>query len=518
MTTDCYSVRVRILGPSRVRVGVAGVQGVPGPAGADGMDGVDGAPGATGAAGATGPAGPAGPTGATGPAGPAGPGLPLLTTPLTVYVSTTGNDANPGTQALPFLTPARAWAERQKYGNGLALFKIQFVGVGPFVVTGGFSVPPAATFCGSRCEGPAGYVLLEGDPNVEVTHATGTFTGDLNSSTNRIGTSPGLGVDTQKGRFVRITSGAYSGAEFLINENTDAQIVVSSCYFRLLGTGAIAAGDTFKIFTPGTTLNLSGGPRFASLLGGGTVPRHVFHGLAFTGNQVQVLDSEITMASCRWSAGGAITTQACSFASYITDATLLGQSLAVAWTSAGISMTALNSCRGLFTANVFVDGSSNVASGALGASNFSPTSGRFVGALNIGVAAVAQLNAGGLGLFRFDSGIVVEEAATLKAVGFNEAKFAVAASDCIKVRRGGLFLATAQFSGGTADLAGYGINVTGGGRAYTTVQPTHTGGTSGKDLKTSGNGGVANATLSAAGIAAGTAADALLGEVLARVA
>jgi hypothetical protein len=395
------------------------------------------------------------------------------------------------------------------------LFKIQFVGLGPFPVIGQFNIPPAATFCGSRCEGPNGFVLFDGDASVETTHITGTFTGDLVAG--RIGTSPGLGVDTQRGRHVRILTGVYAGAEFLINENTDTQLSVSSSFFRALSAGVIAAGDTFKIFPPGTTLNLSGGPRFTSLTGGGQIPRHVFHGLVFTGTQVQQVDSEISYPSCRWAAGGSTGSTACTLASYLTDVTPFGLSLAVAWASAGLSMTALNGIRGTFSANVVVEGTTLVAA-QLGPCYWSPTSGRFIGLVTIGTAAVAQFNSVGNGLYRFDAGLIVEDNAVLKGVGAIEAKFAVASGDCIKVRRGGLAALSMLFTGGTADVAGYGINVTGGGRVYLTVQPTHTGGTPGKDLKTSGNGGVANATLSAAGVAAGIAADALLGEVLARVA
>jgi hypothetical protein len=96
-------------------------------------------------------------------------------------------------------------------------------------------------------------------------------------------------------------------------------------------------------------------------------------------------------------------------------------------------------------------------------------------------------------------------------------KFAVTAGDCIRVRRGGTFIHNHACTGGTTDAAGYGVNVTGGGRFFTTVEPTHTGGTPAKDLKTTNNGGLPNSTLSAAGTPAGVAADALLGEVLCRM-
>ena len=436
---------------------------------------------------------------------------PLLVDTIIYVNSVAGNDTTgTGLIGAPFQTLSRAWVERQKYGELRARLTIQLLGAGPYSV----SAPLSASACGG-----GGFLIIAGDTAAETSHATGTFTGDFGGSNTTIGTSAGLGSDTHKNRWVRITSGACVGAEFPILENTDTSITAASKRFRTL-MSAVANGDSFKIFTPGTVI---AGLTFESWIGG-TNPisfdtRHIFHRINFSAS-VAPNYSQVIFASCKM-------TVLNSIGSYIGSAiinaiTVFGTAAnANLYRSAGLIATATI---GLFNQSyaygIFsTDGALNVGSasaiehigGRIGASTVSANGGYFLS--STGSLAVAN---------RYDGSFTVEyNGQAFFSSGPALIKFVVTSGSCLIAQRGGRIhyqVASPPATGGTSDVNGYGAEVRGGVILFANVNPALTGGTSGKDLKTTNNNGVANSTITAAGNTAAVAADALLGEALARVA
>lgn len=427
-----------------------------------------------------------------------------LTVDRTVYVdSVAGSDTNDGSQAAPFQTLARAWAERQRYGVLRAKFKIQLLGVGPYLV------PPVLGFSAADS---GGRFVLKGDANADVIHHSGTFSG--NFAGNTIGTSAGLGTDTHKHRFVGITSGPLNGAVFCILKHTDNSITACDTYFASGFT--ITAGTTFKIFSPGTVLTATANNRIENWLGGDPAAavedqRHIVVRVAINGG-ISVYDSLVTFAAS--TASGSSSWRGSEMnVGYIRDGAAVDEP-ASAFRSASFvsaSLTIVDSCvEGLF--------SLSNPSGGMTISNRSTVNfyaGRVEGAVTVNGMASGFYAISG----RFQKTITIEGAASCGWNTYTPIEFAVAAGSCIRVRRGGqLSWSGTAPAGGTTDVNGFGIDCSGGGRVILAHAPTLTGGTSGKDLRTSNNGGVANSVLSAAGTAAGVAADALLGEVLCRVA
>ena len=436
----------------------------------------------------------------------------------TVYVhSATGSDANDGSQAAPFKTLMRALAERSKYGTLRAKFQIQLLGVGPYTLD-----TSTTRVANSACDGK-GLFMLDGDIAAETTHYTGTFSGDFLTGTCAINTSAGLGADTYKGRFVRVTSGLCAGAEFPILEHTDTQIIAVSKRFRTIG--AIAAGDTFKVFTPGTVVNGVSAIRINEWWGGDPNTadsiKHVFRWLLFS-TFVGFSRSQVVLLSCRLQVPLVISHNS-QISSATFDSLQLGASHTNLYRSAGSTVIGNIS----MTYGGMLQGAWCHETGSIGLSNQAQLEllGGRIGAVSVSNGAMFRIGTAGTQelAVRCDNTITIDALGDVVFAASNTlTKFVVTAGSCVRVRRLGRLIWQSvggpEVSGGTTDPAGFGIDVSGGGQALLVVAPTLTGGTASKDLKTTGNGGVANSTLSAAGTAAGVAADALLGEVLARVA
>lgn len=424
----------------------------------------------------------------------------VLTSNLTVYVdSAAGNDTNAGTQAAPFKTVQRAFDERGNYIVRNAAFVIQLIGVGPYAL-------PA--FASGWLSYDKGCTVIRGDNAAVTVYATGTATSGF-GSTSVLTTAAGLGVDTHKGRFVRFTSGANVGCIGQICEHTDASIT-----FCALMPFAVASGDTFEIMTPGSQLSGTctiSDIRAANVLG--VFAALIFELVYMTGTFV--LDKATALAlACRFA--GTLFLQDAWLASYNLDAAFIGKPKSTY--AAGGIMCASVYCYGASYLQVAFVTSGNVS--------FLDTTtaalqygGRFGGVVTVGPCAVMQFLAVNGTAMRFDRSVVVSDGGYAKFTKSTNGlgKFAVTTGDCIRVQTEGCAYVQTSPTGGTTDAAGFAVNTTGGGKFLTSVALAFTGGTAGKDLRTSGNGGVANSVLSAAGTAAGSAADALLGEVLARI-
>lgn len=443
---------------------------------------------------------------------------------FTVYVdSVAGLDTNPGTQTAPFQTLDRALQYRRQFSVLFIPFAIQLVGVGPYVYN-------FATIQGLNTS-PTAPVMILGDLSVATVHASGTFTGDMTAAAV-VGTSAGLGADTQRGRHLLITSGNCAGACVPVCENTDVSVTVVNRRFRSL-LGAIAANDTFQIITPGTvitsvTLNSLGGGWPTS---GGGVPTIIFHRCTLSGSMT-VSNSQAAFASC--TVTGSLTATG--------RALLLGGAVSsTLGNAAGLSTNQLASCGLIAQSTVTFDQRANVTGTFAFSSANTITitngarvelNGARIRATSVSVIRDAILFFAGTfstadGAFRTDCPIFGYEGGSI-FVGNSGNPYALllwalTAGDCFRITRGGKLYerltASVLPTGGTTDLAGFAIDVSGGGQAFITGgTPALTGGTAGADLATTANpAGVANATLGADGTAV-DAAGSPFGDVLCRVA
>lgn len=447
--------------------------------------------------------------------------LSPLTTARTVHIdSAAGSDTTgDGSAAHPWQTIAKGWADRLTYGELRAIYIMQLHGAGPY------TMPIAgASVCGDN-----GFFLVLGDPAVDVTQATGTFTGDLNTTTFIVGTSAGLGSDTQAGRWLYVTSGLCSGARVLIAANTDTSVTVSYRQFRAT-LGAIANGDTFTIKEPGTVLNFPAAvsglftPGTYDWVGGDAqgsaiVARHCFANLSFTGSIARFVRSCVGFCGVKSAAAVQINRSYVQFGVY--------QNGFIFGVGANSKTDVLSAWGCAFTAGVTVTGGSTVVAVAYASSSF------FIGSAS--QSDVVVLAGGRFAAFTLSEGAWCEVLSSTSyvyvtgtvAVGkgcnlnLNTAtwKFAVTSGSCLLLKAGAqAYQSFASVSGGTTDVAGFGVSVLGGGKFwFVNTSPTLTGGTALADLRTT-NAVAPNSVLASNGTAAGTAADAALGEVLARVA
>ena len=172
--------------------------------------------------------------------------------------SAAGNDANDGSPGAPWATLARAFEERNKWGDISALAVIHLLGAGPYL----------APTMRSRTAG-AGMLQIRGDMAAKTVYATGTFTGVLTGFA--FGVSAGLGANVHQGRFVRILTGAQAGVEFLLGEHTDNAMTVLD--LRPFKSGkAPVSGDQFEIFVPATEIVLDNAPVISDCVGGSITP------------------------------------------------------------------------------------------------------------------------------------------------------------------------------------------------------------------------------------------------------
>lgn len=419
---------------------------------------------------------------------------PPLRVARTVYVnSATGNDANPGTLAEPFATFARALQDRFLYGRLFATYTIRMVGVGPYTL---------GHILSSDCGDGGSFVVL-GDSAAETIHASGTFTGNFNAALT-IGTSAGLGVNTQLGRFVRVTSGAAVGCTFQVVANTDTSIQTANNSFGI----AIANGDTFQIFSPGTTFenpiftpkieNCTGGDAPAGVSAGTLNLKHIFVDCAFT-RAPGIRNSQVALVNCKMNSALGVG-QGAQINTYIPDATVIGLGQG-ALRSGAVWLTASGMGIGGAAANAYGIFYAEGTIGVSGTGLFQPEGGRFA-ALNVTPGGCALISSQPTAGYHFAGEINVRGGVldATQVVSTPFAVFAVAAGDCLQARDGGLIRWAIPCTGGTTDAAGFGATTFRGGRIYFSGAPTATGGTATRDLQTTANPvGVANATLGAAG-------------------
>jgi hypothetical protein len=160
-----------------------------------------------------------------------------------------------------------------------------------------------ASLCGAN-----GFLVILGDPSVDVPVATGTFTGPLVTNTMVVPTSAGLGTDTLKGYFIEVTSGASTGFRNTILGNTDASITIAS----RLGGFTVASTDAFRVYAPGTVLDCpaaaSGQPSPGCSDWQGTrsfqtatpcTSRHIFFNLQLTGTSLAIQRSNVGFTGVR---------------------------------------------------------------------------------------------------------------------------------------------------------------------------------------------------------------------------
>jgi hypothetical protein len=448
--------------------------------------------------------------------------LPFALGTLTIYVdSVAGNDANPGTQALPFRTLPRAITFRKAYSTLYGNILCKLIGVGPYAMPN-----DAGMLLGGAALG--GIFAIQGDPAAEVVHATGTFTGDFAGAV--LPTSAGLGVDTQVGRFIRITSGNCAGVVVPVCTNTDTSVTPVSKRFRTQ-LGAVANGNTFSIISPGTVIN----PASMSDWGGGGAlsTLNVFHGINFTAT-VAPTRSVVGFVNCLFSNGSTgMTPNFGSLVNLTPQSSLLAAVL-------GLTAGQMSSGGGIFTGSQTL----NLTNRSSLFGNLVMTTGNGLVVTNQSYAELtgARLRqtsntatrggiiflsgqATGEAIYRIDCQTFVNDDGEFyvgnAGTAYTLLQWALTSGNCFTVSRGGLLtfrntggvLAT----GGTTAAASCAIDCSLGGRCYFQGPPTLTGGTLNLDLKTTATAvAVANSVLAAAP----SSVDALgspYGDVLCRV-
>jgi hypothetical protein len=460
--------------------------------------------------------------GAAGASAPTGSGAatPPLTSARTIHVdSALGNDATGnGSAALPYATLARAWTERLTYGELRAKLVVQLHGVGPYTMP-----VMGASVCGD-----GGYFQVYGDPAVDIAVASGTFTGDLNTTTYTLPTSAGLGVNTLKNAFLEITSGGCAGVRSNIVLNTDTSITIPLRAWRASIAAAVANGDTFRVFQPGTVINVPtpaagvaypgcydwvGSAESVTGYSSGGAARHGFYNVQFTGARM------ITRAAAVQLIGVRATLSILWFdRSHIVAN---GPSNGAAWGVGVSAITDLISSYGLIdTASTFIIGNRTIIAGVLCVKTslnigseiagegdiLLQRGGRFEGGITL-TGGTFESNGGGTsytyiqGALLFSKGakgyLFTGSGTTSKMV------FALTVGSCVDLSDNSLvnIINTSGLSGGTTDAAGFGIRVrAGGGRVLVNGAFTLTGGTLNADVKTAVAAAQANAFFTAANI------------------
>lgn len=457
------------------------------------------------------------------------PPLPGSDPPLqfmTLHVdSVTGNDDNPGTAALPYRTLARAWYQRLQYLELRVVLTIQLHGVGPY------DMPPmGASECAAN-----GWLVIKGDQAAETVVASGTFTGDIAGQV--LPTSATGGTNNLRDEFLRVTSGPLAGALFQITENAANSITIANKRARSVAAVPIVNGDAWQCVRPGTqiriTLNNSFGPHaqtphvISNWRGvtrgnnGEPLPKHQFFDVRFITSDnsgFSILDSQVGLTMCRCERGvgvrNSLLVTGMMFRSDILGYGAAGQNCLpygaglVALTAGSIAVATDAQITGVLSWLVTF----SVLAGAFTWLGGRAGSGLFLfagaGAEDFGTDQDNLVNAT----------ISISSRSLLRTIG-GPWRAAVTAGSVVRVDTQGYFECRIAFTGGTTDAAGYGCDVRSGGRAlYKNVTPALTGGTAGSDLRTTNVAVAANAALNANGNAVGNATDALLGEVLARVA
>ena len=434
----------------------------------------------------------------------------VLTVDRTIHVdSAAGSDSNDGSAALPFATLARAWTERLTYGELRAKLIVQLHGVGPYTMP----------VMGASVCGVGGYFILRGDETVDVVAATGTFTGDVSTSTFVVNTSAGLGSDTKARKFLYITSGNCNGVRSTILANTDTTLSLPLADWRTT-LGAIANGDTFAIKTPGTVINIpataSGqtNPGFVNCTGGGypsgavvgnTPQRHWVIGISFTGATAHNKESALLVAGCTFTTA--------RFQYYRCSVTIGGLANGNALGVGADSKTDMLTGYGVGTdsGSLFATGSHTLLCG-YASSSFATFGSGSIGDETIfnGVRFDLFSTVNGGRVEGFSSSLnIIKSTITVMQGGqliMNAGRwtFAVTSGDCVLAQDAGLVVLTtaggAVFTGGTSAGSGYGLRAISGGKIICqNFLPTLTGGTLNNDIKAESTAAIANATLGSNG-------------------
>ncbi len=167
-------------------------------------------------------------------------------TDIGIFVdSATGNDANPGTQALPVQTLAQALAilpNGIRAGANSNIIHLVNDGVTQEIYDIGNSVLNAGVPVGAQ-----GTPLIIQSTPITTVDATETA-GDINGLTITDAALT-LTPNAEEGNFVRATSGANEGQRRMIRENGATTIEVNAPF-----PNAIGIGDTFQIEIPGAII------------------------------------------------------------------------------------------------------------------------------------------------------------------------------------------------------------------------------------------------------------------------
>ena len=448
---------------------------------------------------------------------------PALTVNVTVYVdSATGSDSNDGLATTSaFRTLARAWLERQLYGELRATFRVQLIGAGPYDM-------PAMGF--SACGADGSFVLC-GDTAAETIVATGTATGDF--AGNVLPTSATGGTNNLRDEFLRVLSGNCAQCVFQINENAANSITVAQVRGRTQN-GVIVNGDTWQVVRPGTQLRIvnsslvaAATPNIISGWNGQSVgtstptAKHWLYNLRLTttdASQIKTLGAAVGFVMVRAEAG-----------IFCLNSTLVLGTV-VRSTDFGIASANLNLLFGaglvvsgglFFLQSCFVVGVFTYAGSSASLADAVIIWGGGRGGVALSLQLRSQINTIGAGQdILLNATITVSGANSAVRMGATGTiRIAVTVGNCFRAIYGGVIQFGAPSpTGGTTDAAGFAFDVRGGGQVFfQNVLPAITGGTAGADLRTT-NVTAANAVLAANGTPVGNAADVLLGEVIARVA
>ena len=437
-----------------------------------------------------------------------GPDQAPLASARTVFVqATTGNDATgDGSSAHPWQTLARAWADRLTYGELRAVYTIQLLGVGPFTMP----------VMGASVCGVGGAFIVQGDSTVDTIAISGTFTGDIASFV--LPTSAGLGVDTQKGKFLWITSGACSGSRMTILSNTDTSITVSSSDFRT-ALGAIVNGDTFQIRVPGSVINVPAAasgqatPGCYDWIGGTTTQnnpplQHIFINISLTGSLFKLQNAAVTMLGVASTAGALQAFESKLRIGGVPNSNFLGigaNSNTGMLTGYGISQTggsiSIGSIAALYIAGLYCTGAILIGSASL-CDVCVWAGGRVDAAMQVAGRLETQGSYNTLirGTITADSGQILLNAGTWA--------FNITSGQCLLARRGAHIIITTgiTLSGNTTDAASVAMNAVSGSQIILVNRAPALTGVGGADIKAEGSAAIANAALSANGLSTTDAA------------
>lgn len=445
--------------------------------------------------------------GAAGASAPTGSGAatPPLTAARTIHVdSALGNDGTgDGSAARPYATLARAWAERLTYGELRAALTVQLHGVGPYTLTA-----MGASVCDVN-----GYFIIRGDDAADTVAVTSTFTGDLSTTTFAVPATAGLGNDTHKGKFLVVTSGACNGMRALILSNTDTVIQLSEASVRSV-FGAIVNGDTFQIRTPGTVINApavptgtpppgsldwAGGANPSGYLFGGSALRHMFVNVSFTGSPIYFRQSAIALLGCKSVASLNYYRSSVSYGG-IANSFVLGigadavTNLLAGYGVSTSGQTGTSNGNSIYIIALYTTGLVFLGYGDYCIWN----GGRLDGQLFV---TAGRFECFASGLTQVSKPMTVSNGGQM-AINGGTWVFALTAGSCLDLQTGALVRLNTSptVSGGTSDVAGYGVLARSGAKmCFQNRVPVLTGGTPGADLKAENTAAIALATLSANG-------------------